>query len=281
LRDEAYKGIVGGVKENSVFRVGWVQARLLEHLAVTGSREFNLSIAAREIGVDVRRLYQAIVYFIKRHMVARLRRGWYKLLVDPWELLQRIVVQGPNREKAGGSVKEGGVKENDGTRSVVGRVVVVTSAVGLYFDNVRGYTWSGCYVPGDRGRVLGRGELGRFVRISYSELGVATGTRLFEGFGSLTVYFDCKVSGPYTVCSDWVEWRPPSGFYKQHSVVEAVNVLRSRVLPYVFGLTGRAAVVVRAPVDRLRVALHGLARGLYLALRSGSDGGPGCLGGLG
>jgi hypothetical protein len=270
VSDEAYIGSPGSVKENSGFRAGWVQAKLLEHLALTGVREFNLTITAREIGVDVRRLYQAIVYFIRRHMVAKLRRGWYKVLVDPWELLQRIVVQGPNKERAGGSVKE-----NHGTRSGVCVSAGYGVGVGLFFDNVRGVTWAGSYVPGDRGRVLSRGDLGRFVRISYGEVAVATGTRLFDGLGSVIVYFDCKGSGPHVVCSDWVEWRPPSGFYKQHSVVGAVNVYRSKVLPYAFGLAGRAASIVGVKAERFRVALYGLARRLYLAVRLGLGGGLG------
>jgi hypothetical protein len=196
-------------------------------------------------------------------VVARLKRGWYKLLVDPWEFLQRIVVQGPNSSKAGG------VKESDGTRSVGVRVgdECGGGVVGLFFDNVRGLDVSGGRVPGDRGRVLGREDLGRFSEIGYAEVGVATGTRLFEGLGVLVVYFKCKAYGPYTVCSDWVEWRPPRGFYKKHSVVDAVNVVRSKVLPYGFGLVARAAGVVGAPVEKLRSALHGLARQVYLALR--------------
>jgi hypothetical protein len=139
--------------------------------------------------------------------------------------------------------------------------------VGLFFDNVRGYTWAGGREPGDRGRVLGREDLGRFARVGYAEVSVATGTRLFEGLGSVTIYFKCKSYGSYEVCSDWVEWRPPRGFYRQHSIVEAVNIYRSRVLPYGFGLLGRAAVIVGAPVERLRAAVYGLARQLYLALR--------------
>jgi hypothetical protein len=259
---EAYIGNGEGVKEKAGFRAGWVQARLLEHLALTGVREFNLTATARELGVDVRRLYQAVMYFIRRHVIARIRRGWYKLLVDPWELLQRIVVQGPNKERAGGSVKE-----NHGTRSVLRVSAGYGGGVGLYFDNVRGYTWSGSYFAGDRGRVIAREDLGRFVKVSYAEVSVATGTRLFEGLGNITIYFDCKSSGPYQVCSDWVEWRPPAGFYKQHSIVEAVNTYRSRVLPYAFGLVARAASIVGVKVERLRAAIYGLARSVYLAIR--------------
>jgi hypothetical protein len=149
------------------------------------------------------------------------------------------------------------------------------SGVGLFFDNVRGYTFAGSYVGGDRGRVLGRGDLGRFAGISYAEVSVATGTGLFEGLGVFVVYYGCKWFGLEFVCSDWVEWRPPSGFYRQRSVVGAVDVFRSRVLPFVFGLVGRSGVVVGAGVDRFRATLYGLARQLYLALR------PGCGGGLG
>jgi hypothetical protein len=265
ISDGVYKGIVGSVKENSPTRLGWVQARLLELLARLGVRDFNLSEVARVLDVDVRRLHQAVVYLMKRNIVARLRRGWYKLLVDPWELLKAAVVQGPNSSKAGG------VKESHGTRFEAVRGSNAISTVGLFFDNVRGFTWAGGREPGDRGRVLGREDLGRFARISYAEVSVATGTRLFEGLGSVTIYFKCKGYGSYEVCSDWVEWRPPRGFYKQHSVVEAVNLYRSRVLSYAFGLTARAATIIGAPVDRLRAALHGLARSLYLAIRPSSS----------
>jgi hypothetical protein len=264
LVGETYKGNGGGVKENSGFRAGWVGAKLLEHLALTGVREFNLTITAREIGVDVRRLYQTVAYFVRRHVMARVRRGWYRILVDPWELLQRIIVQGPNAQR----VKERGVKENHGTRSVV-RGSNAISIVGLFFDNVRGCTWAGSYVHGDRGRVLGRGDLGRFARVGYAEVSVATGTGLFEGLGVFVVYYACKWYGVEYVCSDWVEWRPPSGFYRRYGVVEAVNVFRSRVLPYVFGLAGRSGVVVGVSGERFRAALYGLARQVYLALRSG------------
>lgn len=122
-------------------------------------------------------------------------------------------------------------------------------------------------MPGDRGRVLGREDLGRFAEISYAEVGVATGTRLFEGLGVLVVYFKCKGYGPRQICGDWVEWRPPSGFYDEHSVVEAVGVFRSRVLPYAFGLVGRSGVVAGAGLERFRSSLYGLARRVYLALR--------------
>jgi hypothetical protein len=90
---------------------------------------------------------------------------------------------------------------------------------------------------------------------------------LFDGLGSVTIYFDCKASGPHTICSDWVEWRPPRGFYKRHSVVEAVNVFRARVLPYSFGLVARAGVIVKAGFERFRSSLYGLARKVYLAIR--------------
>jgi hypothetical protein len=270
VSDEAYIGSPGSVKENSAAttRLGWVQARLLELLARLGVRDFNLSEAARVLDVDVRRLHQAVAYLMKRNIIARLRRGWYKVLVDPWELLKAAVVQGPNSSRAGG------VKENHGTRSAVG-VGSALSVVGVFFDNVRGYTWGGFYVHGDRGRVLGRGDLGRFMEVSYGEVSVATGTRLFEGLGVLVVYFRCKGFGPYTICSDWVEWRPPRGFYKQHSVVGAVSVVRSKVLPFGFGLIARSGVVVGAGLERFRAALYGLARRLYLVV------GPGFGGGLG
>jgi len=272
--DEAYKGSLESVKDNSSPRFGALEYRILKLLAETGLRQFSPQELWKSLGVDRRRVHQALTYLMRRGIVARIARGLYRLLVDPWELLANAIVQGPNGR---------GVKDSHGTRSgaVRGSAISGGGVVGLFFDNVRGYTWGGGYVGGDRdgggrGRVLSRGDLGRFVRISYSEVTVATGTSLFSGLGSLTVYFDCKVSGPYTICSDWVEWRPPSGFYRQRSVVEAVNVMRSKVLPYVFGLVARAAAVVGAPADRLGAALYGLARSVYLAVRPKPGSSSGC-----
>jgi len=259
ITDGAYKDTVESVKDTG-FRLGALQYSILRLLAESGLRQFSLHEVWRTLKIDRRRAHQAIAYLLRRGMVAKVARGIYRLLVDPWELLGRAIVQGP-----------GSVKDNHGTRSVGRAVATVSTTVGLCFDNVRGYTWSGSYVAGDRGRVLGRGDLVRFSGISYAEVSVATGTRLLEGLGSLTVYYKCKWHGVELVCSDWVEWRPPSGFYKQHSMVEAVNMFRSRVLPYAFGLTARAATIIGAPVDRLRVALHGLARQVYLALRPSSS----------
>jgi hypothetical protein len=262
--DEAFKFNGESVKDKA--RVGALQYRILRMLAESGLRQFSLHEVWRTLNVDRRRAHQAIAHLLRRGIVARVARGLYRLLVDPWELLGRAVVQGPNGRS---------VKDSDGTR-FVGRAGVVVSSVGLCFDNVRGYTWAGSYVPGDRGRVLGREDLGRFYKISYAEVSVATGTGLFEGLGSLTIYYKCKWYGLEYICSDWVEWRPPRSFYKQHSVVEAVDVYRSKVLPYAFGLAARSGVVVRAPVDRFRAALHGLARSVYLAIRPKPGSSNGC-----
>jgi hypothetical protein len=266
LSDEAYIGSPGSVKDKASFRLGALQYSILKLLAESGLRQFTLSEIWKALKVDRRRVHQAIAYLLRRGIIARVARGLYRLLVDPWELLQRAVVQGPNGR---------GVKDSDGTRSAVCVVAGCVGVVGLFFDNVRGYTWAGLYVAGDRGRVLGRGDLGWFVRISYGELAVATGTRLFDGLGSVTVYFGCKAYGPYTICSDWVEWRPPSGFYRRRSVVEVTSIYRSRVLPYVFGLVGRAGVVVGASGERFRAALYGLARRVFLAVGCGRGGGLG------
>jgi hypothetical protein len=268
LSDEAYRLNGESVKDNSPTRLGAQEYQILKLLAESGLRQFTPSEIWKTLKVDRRRIHQAITYLARRGIVARVARGLYRLLLDPWELLGRAVIQGPNARS---------VKDNYDTRSA-GRATTTISSVGvgLYFDNVRGYTLAGSYIAGDRGRVLGREDLGRFVKISYSELGVATGTSLFDGLGSVTIYFDCKAEGPHTICSDWIEWRPPKGFYRQYSVVEAVNILRFKVLPYGFGLVGRAASIVRAPADRFRAALYGLARQLYLALRPRSSSSNGC-----
>jgi biotin operon repressor len=261
LSDEAYIGEGESVKDKT--RVGALQYSILKLLAETGLRQFTLQELWKALNIDRRRVHQAIVYLLRRGVVARVARGLYRLLVDPWELLSNAIIQGPNGKS---------VKDSHDTRLFAragGRFV--DCVAGLFFDNVRGYTLAGGYVSGDRGRVLSREDLGRFASISYAEVSVATGTRLMEGLGSITIYFKCKGFGLEVVCSDWVEWRPPSGFYKQHSVVDAVNLFRSRVLPYAFGLVGRSGVIVRAPVERFRAALYGLARQLYLVIRPSSN----------
>jgi hypothetical protein len=241
----------------------------LKLLAESGLRQFTLAEIWRTLKLDRRRVHQAVEHLMRRGIVARITRGLYRLLVDPWELLSAAIVQGP-----------GSVKDSHGTRSAgrAGFARYSDGVVGLFFDNVRGVTWAGGYVGGDRGRVLGREDLGRFAEISYAEVSVATGTRLFEGLGSLTIYFKCKGFGLEVVCSDWVEWRPPRNFFKQHSIVDAVNVYRGGVLPYGFGLAARSGVVVRAPMERFKAAIYGLARRLYLAIRprSSSSNSNGC-----
>jgi hypothetical protein len=261
LSDEAYIGEGESVKDKT--RVGALQYSILKLLAETGLRQFTLQELWKALNIDRRRVHQAIVYLLRRGVVARVARGLYRLLVDPWELLGRAIVQGPNGKS---------VKDNYDTRSV-GRAGgrYADGGVGLYFDNVRGLDVSGEPVPGDRGRVLAREDFVRFAKISYAEISAATGTELFRDLGVFVIYFKCKGFGLEVVCSDWVEWRPPSGFYKQHSVVDAVNLFRSRVLPYAFGLVGRSGVIVRAPIERFRAALYGLARSIYLALRPRSS----------
>jgi len=120
LSDEAYIGSPGGVKDTG-FRLGALQYRILKLLAESGLRQFSLHEIWKSLGVDRRRIHQAIAYLVRRGVVARLARGLYRLLVDPWELLARCIVQGPGKERAGGSVKD-----SDGTRSV-GRVATGVS----------------------------------------------------------------------------------------------------------------------------------------------------------
>jgi biotin operon repressor len=103
--DEAYKLSDGSVKDTS-FRVGALQYSILKLLAEHGLRQFTLHELWKALGVDRRRVYQAILYLVRRGVMVRIARGLYRLLVDPWELLGRAVIQGPNGR---------GVKDNHGT----------------------------------------------------------------------------------------------------------------------------------------------------------------------
>jgi predicted DNA-binding transcriptional regulator len=286
---EGYKADVPGAKGTSSasVRLGELEYLILRFLVESGltrfrpgeiSRAFNLRDKSRRVCDALRRL-------IRRGMVAREpnSRGYYKLLMPLEklaELLTKAIVQGPT------SKVNGAVKGSDGTSPLAVPACNSTSifpvavfgsrstagVVGVFLDNVRGFTVSGSYVSGDRGGLLSFGDLARFSRVSYAELAVLTGTSLLEGLGVITMYYWCGWVGGVYACSDKVEWWPPSGLIKSVGVLEARRLLVNRVLPVGFGLVARALEVAGSPLKRVRAAFDGLARSLYRRLRCGCYG---------
>jgi len=218
----------------------------------------------------LKRVHDAIQRLARRGLVRRVAHGYYMLTASVEELASRL-----KPARAPSLIK--GSKEIHGTRVPAGGgrggVGGGGCGVGLYLDNLRGYTSSG-YVGGDRGAVRGFGDLVFFERVSYSEFAVGLGTSLLQGLGQVVLYYSCKeVPGVGVVCSDWFEWRPPRGFIKRYGVLEARRVFVNRVVPLVFGLVGRAAVIASSPFKVLAGVVHGLARSLYSFLRRGCSNG--------
>jgi len=269
------KGYGGG--GNETIKVGPLQELVFEYCLFNG-RRFKPSFIVNYIiqkgvnGVDrgklLRNIHWAIKRLLKRGIVRKIARGFYEL-VDFDGLAGRIK---PVR------VPSVVGNENDGTRVPAGGGRGVGDGgggcgVGLFLDNLRGYN-SGGYVNGDRGRVRSLSDLVFFDSVSYAEFAVSLGTSLLKGLGQIILYYGCKeVPGRGVVCGDWFEWRPPRGFIKRYGVLEARRVFVNRVVPLVFGLSGRAGVIANSPFKALVNVVHGLARSLYSFLRGGcSDG---------
>jgi len=179
------------------------------------------------LGVDRRRLWDALQRLTARGILQRVSRGVYKVVTDLAKVLSLRV-----RRLNGGAVKDR-PKESQGTR--VGFAGVGVAVVeGPLFDNVRGYTLVGSYRRGDRGRVLGSAELVFFEGVSYAE--VLYRVSGFTVPGLLAVYTNASQDGEALR----VEWRPPRGFVRRNGLGSALRMYWEVVL-----------VVVRALVELL------------------------------
>jgi len=275
---DGFKGNALGVKEISGI-IGPLEEAILEFCLHNGYR-FKVAfvvdwIIERGLAPEtarhklLKRVHDAVKRLVNRQLVRRLARGFYELVANIEELASRLK---PARIQS--LLLTRGVKETHGTRVPPrGGGGGGGGVVGVYLDNLRGYT-SGGYVGGDRGAVRGLGDLVFFERVSYSELVVGLGTGLLEGLGQVVMYYSCKdVPGYGFACGDWLEWRPPRGFVKRHGVPEARRVFVNRVVPLAFGLAGRAGVVVGSSFGVLARFLFALARSLYVYVRSRGRGG--------
>jgi len=265
---EVYKLSREVVKEVTSIYIGPIGYSIIEYCVETGVYTFTPAhiveyliakgYARREDKEKLhKRVHDAIKRLMSRGLVARISYGWYKLLLDPGRVNLRVALL-PSLARVRDAVKEA-----HGTREPHGRGVG-----GVFLDNVRGWR-GGVFVGGDRGRVLGFGDLVFFNRVSYSEFAVATGTDLLEGLGLIAIYYACK-SGPggRVVCSDWVEWRPPRGFVKRFGVFNVWRFFVNVILPRVFGLISRACVIAGVPFKYARRFIWRYARGLYGLLTS-------------
>jgi len=272
VKETASGEAVGGI-------VGPVELAVLEYCSYNGSRFKPVFVVdwAIERGLApesarsklLKRVHDAVRRLASRGFVKRVARGLYMLTASLEQLSSRLR---PARIE---SIV--GVKETDGTRVPAGggRGVGVGGGgvVGVFLDNLRGYTGSG-YVSGDRGRVRSLSDLVFFDSVSYAEFAVSLGTGLLKGLGQVVLYYGCKgVSGVGVVCGDWLEWRPAGGFVKGVGVLGARRVFVGRVVPVVLGLAGRAAVVANSPFKLVARYLYVLARSLYVYVKGRGAGG--------
>jgi len=204
------------------------------------------------LGVDRRRLWDALQRLTARGILQRVSRGVYRVTTDIAKVLSLRV-----RRLNGHPVKDS-PKESDGTRvgfagRVAGRAGVVGGSVveGPLFDNVRGVSVSGVYRCGDRGRVLGSAELVFFGRVSYAE--VLWRVRGFTVPGLLAVYTNASQDGEALR----IEWRPSRGFVRRNGLGSALRMYWEVVL-----VVARALVELllrEAPTDVLRRFLDWLS----------------------
>ncbi len=113
--EEAYKSNDWSIKENTSFRIGVLEYTILRYVVEHGLKQFTLGELARDLKVDVRRVFDALTRLRSRNIVARVERGLYRLLIRLLisieglaELLTKAIIQGPG--------VRGGVKESDDTR---------------------------------------------------------------------------------------------------------------------------------------------------------------------
>ena len=228
---------------------------------------------------------------VGRGILARIRHGFYRAIVRVEDLKAKLVSKvnsgslikipkpkpnpdpkpSPNSKPSKGNPDPPnmGSKETDGTSPPMFSGCVSS----VFLDNVRGFRFDG-FVHGDRGRVLCFGDLYRFNSVSYAEVSIPSYTRFFDGLGVVILYFGGKVveclSNPAChgrVESDWFEWRPPSGFYGSHSVLDARRVLRERVIPYALAIVLRVAVCSGVSLARLAQVVWAFHRELYYFIK--------------
>gem|GEM_PF-6019100 len=210
---------------------GWLGP--LEHAVLSRVLELGLSVfRPRELGlgVDRRRVWDALQRLVRRGVLERVSRGVYRVVADLGQVLGLRVRRLPGKDRAG---------EGDGTRGAVGAWCGSAGfagaggsrprSCGLYrcglcgvegpfLDNVRGVSVSGRVVRGDRGRVRRLSELVFFEGVSYAEVLYRVRGAWFPGH--LVLYSNALQDGEAVR----VEWRPPRGYVKRNGLGSAIRM---------------------------------------------------------
>lgn len=94
----------------------------------------------------------------------------------------------------------------------------------IYLDNIRGYTYTHQYLQSNKDTLLTPAQATAiFERITYAEISILTAKKHMRRRGRVIIYHDrVKVNNDF-IESDKVEWRPPRGYYKKHTVIDAIK----------------------------------------------------------
>ena len=223
----AYKsGHGAGVRSKQY--IGDTEYRVLTYLVENRVARFKPS-HLKVLGISTRYANVLVHRLVKKGLLLY-QDGWYIPVLDKilsmLTLPIRKISEGLKRRRASSGVRDSRVSTSSfvggrgvrgdvsggglglGLGSSSGVVRYTVCSTGVCFDNVRGYTWGGVYVHGDRGRVLSWFELSSFVSVSYAEV---------------VVPLSRWVSGWFVIYRDRIEWRPPSGFVKENGVSGTVR----------------------------------------------------------
>ena len=233
--------------------LGPLEYRIASYVLNNGLRRFTLSELSRELGVDARRVFDALGKLSRRGLVRRVARGLYEVVGDPARLAAL-----PVRPVLGlslGAAKESR-KAGQGTRgpaaardppTVLPPAPAPLHVDGPLFDNVRGYTHDGRYVEGDRGRQLRPEDLALFESVSYAEVGFVIDGLWLPDHTSLVVYADHSRYGPGRAKA---ELRPGRGYVKRNGVASATRLTYVAVARVAYAAS--YLTLTRAPPDVAR-----------------------------
>jgi predicted transcriptional regulator len=238
-----YKPYGGSDKENSEF-LGDLEFQVLSYYVNSGFVVDSLTVIARSINADVRRVYDAIKRLVLRGFLEKVRRGAYKITEAGRQAVMKLKVR--KLSKKSKEIKESQGKPQGTGGGLGGGGVVLGGGLGggvgwggLFLDNVRWWCGGRFYQLG-RGWVLGLGDLVFAERVSYCEVG-----HWVDGLGldGVVVVYSNVGDGGGRVR---VEWRPPSGFVARNGVASAVRYGGREFVKAFKAL----AVVVRESVPR-------------------------------
>ena len=200
--------------------LGDLEYAILSHYVGSGFAVDSLSSIARSVGVDVRRVYDAVKRLVSRGFLERVRRGTYRLTEAGGKALVKLGVR-----RLSGRVRQG---KPDGTGGATALPAALPSSRalpggrpaygGAFYDNVRYYV-GGVYQRTGRDEVMSPRDLSVADSVSYLEVGYWVRNLVV---GGVVVVYSNLGDGYATR----VEWRPPRGYVKENGVASTLRLAK-------------------------------------------------------